>query len=117
MLRAFAGYEIDGYSDYGHFSSGGNSSRETERSEIQPNNTEDSKRKSKLNRYRLRHKNKRLNTANLDSENEDVTCCICLESVKDSTKKNRMLNCGHVFHKDCIEGWDVERKACPICRL
>jgi hypothetical protein len=52
---------------------------------------------------------------------ECVECCICLQSVN---KKEfvRELNCGHRFHKKCIDKWLVkmskeqEHISCPICR-
>ena len=82
-------------------------------------------RKDKLARHRLRYKNKGLvsksarknnkNYENYDKE-EEAQCCICLESLLEK-RENQMLECGHVFHKQCIGGWVEEGKGCPICRL
>jgi hypothetical protein len=51
----------------------------------------------------------------------EIECCICCEKVK---KKEyiRELNCGHSFHKKCIDKWLLhtmktkETVNCPICR-
>lgn len=61
-------------------------------------------------------------------------CIICLESFTPTTaitdnqeaplvaKQNTenlgvFLNCGHNFHKECIQGWLKAHGTCPICRL
>jgi hypothetical protein len=48
------------------------------------------------------------------------TCSICLESYEEKTYK-RKLDCGHHFHKKCIDKWlkkciSDENLHCPICR-
>jgi hypothetical protein len=42
-------------------------------------------------------------------------CSICLESyiVND---KIIYLNCGHIYHKDCIKSWLKKSNTCPHCR-
>ena len=27
-----------------------------------------------------------------------------------------MLNCGHIYHKDCIDVWIEKNTKCPLCR-
>lgn len=46
-----------------------------------------------------------------------TTCVICTEDFKDSDKVVE-LQCDerHVFHQECISGWLVKKKDCPICR-
>jgi hypothetical protein len=39
-------------------------------------------------------------------------CCICSEFYEDKHK----LQCGHIFHKDCILVWIKDHKSCPLCR-
>ena len=57
----------------------------------------------------------------------DDNCAICRNSLMDCStkciveKKNIdtcapiMGECGHAFHKDCIEDWLSSRRKCPIC--
>ena len=26
------------------------------------------------------------------------------------------VDCGHVFHKECLGGWLIKNKVCPLCR-
>jgi hypothetical protein len=40
-------------------------------------------------------------------------CSICLESVKKNDKIYK-LNCGHIFHIDCLNKWN--KNTCPYCR-
>jgi hypothetical protein len=44
------------------------------------------------------------------------TCAICLENKK--FKKTFIeLNCGHKFHKNCLETWFKTAVSCPLCKL
>lgn len=47
-------------------------------------------------------------------ENYDDECVICLEEITEET--SRTLNCGHIFHEDCIDSWNNIQVNCPICR-
>ncbi|CBK23308.2 uncharacterized protein [Blastocystis hominis] len=43
-------------------------------------------------------------------------CPICLSSFT-AADKIRTLQCGHVFHSECIDPWMIEYKAeCPLCK-
>ena len=45
-----------------------------------------------------------------------TTCAICLNSIR-RTRHTPELKCGHVFHRDCLEGWeDQGGETCPLCR-
>ena len=46
------------------------------------------------------------------------TCAICIESYqeKDLVSYSKKGNCGHVFHKKCIELWLRDKDDCPCCR-
>ncbi len=43
---------------------------------------------------------------------EGVECCICYEGIVEG----KMLSCGHIYHKECIDTWFKEKKICPYCR-
>jgi hypothetical protein len=42
-------------------------------------------------------------------------CAICLEMF-DAGEQMRVLNCGHYYHKQCVDGWLKDGKSCPKCR-
>ncbi len=42
----------------------------------------------------------------------ETECCICYEGVI----KGKMLSCGHIYHKECIDEWFKEKRICPYCR-
>lgn len=42
------------------------------------------------------------------------TCGICLEELKGRVYR---IDCGHHFHRSCLEQWAHERSSCPTCRL
>lgn len=80
----------------------------------------------------------KLNAANREcqiekTKREDNNCCsICLDNIKFDTKKvwaskrdikkNVYLNCGHNFHKKCLQQWVTSKvneevpPSCPVCR-
>ena len=41
-------------------------------------------------------------------------CAICLECQHENTCHH--LECGHYFHRTCLEGWFKKQKTCPMCR-
>ena len=43
-----------------------------------------------------------------------MTCTICLNSHKGTSKKR--LSCNHVFCTDCINTWLQDSDTCPVCR-
>ena len=46
-------------------------------------------------------------------------CPICFEEYKEDQVKNKEIvitECGHLYHKKCIENWLEEKKNCPVCR-
>merc|ERR1711998_111791 len=49
---------------------------------------------------------------------EDVCCCICLGAFEGEHTEARELNCGHRFHKCCIDKWLLAAPAptCPYCK-
>ena len=41
-----------------------------------------------------------------------MNCSICLEQ----NPEHKMINCGHSFHKKCIDEWIKIKPICPLCR-
>lgn len=44
-------------------------------------------------------------------------CVICLETIQEEEGLNKTLECGHMFHADCIDMWLEQKKECPVCRV
>ena len=63
--------------------------------------------------YRLR----RLNTLqqNLMSTSSAI-CSICLDDYSDAENKITKLECGHIYHKECVKDWLENNSTCPVCR-
>lgn len=40
-------------------------------------------------------------------------CPICMES---SDIEAVLLDCGHLFHRDCLKDWVLIKGSCPVCR-
>jgi len=57
---------------------------------------------------------------NLDRNDSDLLCPICLESFRigDCVAWSlRLMTCNHVFHTDCIQEWlGKSQFDCPCCR-
>lgn len=41
-------------------------------------------------------------------------CPICMNTMTEAS--SRSLDCGHVFHKSCLERWRRQSSTCPNCR-
>ncbi|KAI5684074.1 hypothetical protein M9H77_05302 [Catharanthus roseus] len=53
---------------------------------------------------------------NFSGDSESCCCPICLMEFDES--KKILPNCGHVFHKECIDKWIPSLSLnCPICRV
>ena len=52
-----------------------------------------------------------MDTRNNSSDN----CCICMENLNDNNNI-KILNCGHSFHRNCINQWNRNHPSCPLCR-
>ena len=59
-----------------------------------------------------------MNDTELQEDNEDMTCTICLEpfEVGQDLSFSRDLKCHHCFHSDCLIPWLHKSDECPICR-
>lgn len=49
---------------------------------------------------------------NKDFENNE--CLICLEYMIKGDKI-KILECGHVYHYNCIKEWFKRKRECPLC--
>lgn len=43
----------------------------------------------------------------------DIECSICYEEITNNASK---LDCGHIYHKECIDKWLQVNSTCPYCR-
>ncbi|GJY96175.1 reverse transcriptase domain-containing protein [Tanacetum coccineum] len=51
-----------------------------------------------------------------EGKKEEIdTCAICYGEYEES-KKIGKLQCGHLFHVDCLISWISRKNSCPICR-
>lgn len=53
-----------------------------------------------------------------DDDNSQLTCTVCLDSVKEGSEIMTMP-CGHKYHKDCIIPWlrqQGQSSTCPMCK-
>ncbi|CAA7045618.1 unnamed protein product [Microthlaspi erraticum] len=50
------------------------------------------------------------------ADNAASDCIVCLSTLK-AGEEVRKLDCRHVFHKQCLEGWIQHLNfSCPLCR-
>ncbi|XP_057797058.1 RING-H2 finger protein ATL70-like [Salvia miltiorrhiza] len=43
-------------------------------------------------------------------------CAVCLSDFKESEEVRLLPECGHVFHRSCVDPWLMIHPTCPICR-
>lgn len=52
----------------------------------------------------------------LNGYSDDIDCVVCLCEMS-KRQRLRKLECGHVFHKKCLDGWlNQLHFTCPLCR-
>jgi hypothetical protein len=45
------------------------------------------------------------------------TCCsVCLDNYGDGDVLRMLPDCGHLFHKECVDPWLRQHPTCPVCR-
>ena len=52
-----------------------------------------------------------------DQTNNNVRCSICQDSFGEGRTIRSIHNCGHEFHRECIDIWFQRNVHCPMCRL
>jgi|LauGreDrversion4_2_1035121.scaffolds.fasta_scaffold196976_1 hypothetical protein len=45
-----------------------------------------------------------------------MDCSICLREFDDGEQLQRIPNCSHIFHDQCLRNWFVQAQICPMCR-
>lgn len=51
------------------------------------------------------------------SGDKNEECAVCLNILEPKQLMRDLKNCGHVFHKECIDAWiDKNNVTCPLCR-
>lgn len=50
----------------------------------------------------------------VNKEFENNECIICLERMNIG-EKIKILNCGHMYHNECINEWFKRKRECPLC--
>eukprot|EP00397_Hematodinium_sp_SG-2012_P061061 GEMP01080324.1.p1 GENE.GEMP01080324.1~~GEMP01080324.1.p1 ORF type:complete len:110 (+),score=19.88 GEMP01080324.1:245-574(+) len=57
------------------------------------------------------------NVRRASTSTHDVICSICIESYQSTAPVVvSILECGHVFHFDCVVKWFIENPRCPLCQ-
>jgi len=49
---------------------------------------------------------------------EEACCCcpVCLDGYGDTDVVRVLPDCGHLFHRACVDPWLRQRPTCPVCR-
>lgn len=50
------------------------------------------------------------------AETVEEECPICLIALKTGDAVRQLGNCGHTFHRPCIDLWLLRRAECPLCK-
>lgn len=46
----------------------------------------------------------------------ETQCSVCLGDYQSNDRLQRIPQCGHTFHVDCIDLWLATNTTCPLCR-
>lgn len=47
----------------------------------------------------------------------ETQCSVCLGDYQADDRLQRLPQCGHTFHVDCIDHWLANNTTCPLCRF
>ncbi|KAL8210022.1 hypothetical protein R6Q57_006754 [Mikania cordata] len=48
---------------------------------------------------------------------DNAVCMVCLDCINGDHLIRELVNCEHVFHRECLDAWvDVGHVHCPLCR-
>ena len=47
---------------------------------------------------------------------QESFCAICQDIIQSNDQIERILNCKHTYHIQCIDTWLSEKTWCPICK-
>ncbi len=54
------------------------------------------------------------------SATAEKTCVICYDTINSQPiceeENERILDCSHIFHRECIGEWLKQKHNCPVCR-
>jgi len=50
-----------------------------------------------------------------DDAADEEECTLCLETLEAGSEL-RQLDCGHFFHRACVDDWLVRARNCPLCQ-
>lgn len=57
---------------------------------------------------------------NPNNKVSEKVCVICYDSISSNPtheeEKEKVLNCSHIFHRECIGEWLKLKHNCPVCR-
>lgn len=56
-------------------------------------------------------------TKDIEAQNKNDTCSICLEVFGANENVSVLVLCGHIFHKKCIMDWVNRKFCCPNCKF
>ncbi len=65
-----------------------------------------------LNNFELENN---LNNDSFTNFDSNLECPICLDNFSNCKKKITILNCNHIYHRECLFNWYLKRKTNHIC--
>ncbi|KAL6178185.1 hypothetical protein ACLB2K_049704 [Fragaria x ananassa] len=73
-----------------------------------------------LTKEEIRRCVQKIKLSMLSDQSQHDKCIICQEEYEAddvADEMGKVLNCGHVFHFECIEQWLAHKNTCPFCKV